>query len=646
MSGCSRKRCTLRITDLRESDSAVYKFRLLTDQPDGKYTGYPGVTLSVTDPDLQVQVSTSSRIANLKCHSSCPLPPHPSFIWYKNGERIQAATSSSYSDQYNTPDSYSCALQGHEDSPSPPVCAINNQCNRVTYTHRRICAHKGSSVDISCTYNSHKNNGAITSKFWFSPQLSGNWQSPSLPADLRVDSQYAGRVQVYETGSGHSALRISDLRESGSAEYRFRFTSGHFEWGSSLPGTTLTVTDAPKTTSVSVSPSGEVRENSSVTLTCSSDANPAANYTWYKNGNPDLKPFSKEAQLVFSSIQPSDSGEYHCEAKNQLGKRTSKHLTIDVKYAPKLPSVSVSPSAEIMENSSLTLTCSSHANPAAVTYTWYKNGNPDLKPVGKEAELAFSSIQPSDSGEYYCEAKNQLGKGPSKHLTIDVKYAPKLPSVSVSPSGEIMEGSSVNLKCSSDANPAANYTWYKGNDRTPQGSGPVFTINDVTSEHSGDYYCEADNRRGRQNATLRFVVVSSSMKSVAAGSISAIFLVIIFLLVILFIRRKRSSKETNQPGESPDNNGELNMASQSEPAEELCYASVRFSKNQEEALYSNFSPAKPNRPMKKKEDEDGDDVEYARVNIKSKRPSSRSRTQMTEEDVSALYSTVVQTPRV
>ena len=38
---------------------------------------------------------------------------------------------------------------------------------------------------------------------------------------------------------------------------------------------------------------------------------------------------------------------------------------------------------------------------------------------------------------------------------------PKLPSVSVSLSGEIVEGSSVTLTCSSDANPAAKYTWYK-----------------------------------------------------------------------------------------------------------------------------------------------------------------------------------------
>ena len=45
---CSEKSCTLRITDLRESDSAEYKFRIITNQPDGRFTGSPGVTLRVT----------------------------------------------------------------------------------------------------------------------------------------------------------------------------------------------------------------------------------------------------------------------------------------------------------------------------------------------------------------------------------------------------------------------------------------------------------------------------------------------------------------------------------------------------------------------------------------------------------------------
>uniref|UniRef100_A0A671TFW1 Ig-like domain-containing protein n=2 Tax=Sparus aurata TaxID=8175 RepID=A0A671TFW1_SPAAU len=238
---CSEKSCTLRITDLRESDSAEYKFRFITNQPGGRYTGSPGVTLRVTDPDLQVKVTTSlfSSWRELKCHSSCRLPAHSSYIWYKNGQKVQSQTSSTYSNYFNYADSFSCAVEGHEDFPSPPVCVDGQTCNRVIYTDRSICAFKGSSVDISCLFNSPE---SITSKFWFSPHQSYQWQSPSQPEDLSEDSQFAGRVQVLESETGRSTLRITDLTGSDSAQYHFRFTTGSFEWNSSLPGTTLTVT--------------------------------------------------------------------------------------------------------------------------------------------------------------------------------------------------------------------------------------------------------------------------------------------------------------------------------------------------------------------------------------------------------------------
>ena len=66
--------------------------------------------------------------------------------------------------------------------------------------------------------------------------------------------------------------------------------------------------------------------------------------------------------------------------------------------------------------------------------------------------------------------------------------APKTPSVTVSPSGEIEEGSSVTLSCSSDANPAANYTWFKEHEDSVRESGKHYTITNITSEHGGNYY--------------------------------------------------------------------------------------------------------------------------------------------------------------
>ncbi len=65
-----------------------------------------------------------------------------------------------------------------------------------------------------------------------------------------------------------------------------------------------------------------------MTLTCSSDANPTAKYTWYKRNQ---KVLNKEQQLVFKSVQPSDSGGYYCTAENDLGKKTSKSVHVDLK---------------------------------------------------------------------------------------------------------------------------------------------------------------------------------------------------------------------------------------------------------------------------------------------------------------------------
>uniref|UniRef100_A0A7N5ZWQ8 Ig-like domain-containing protein n=1 Tax=Anabas testudineus TaxID=64144 RepID=A0A7N5ZWQ8_ANATE len=221
----NKNSCTLRITDLRQSDSGVYYFRFITNQPGGIYTGEPGVTLTVK----VLQVYNYQSRSELQCICSCGLPDHPSYIWYKNGEKIQGGTSlSSYTENISPADSYSCALRGHEDFPSPSVCVTYQTCNVVIYSDRSICVSKGSSVNISCIYNSYYE---VTSKFWFRPERGPQWKNPSQSEDLLTDSQYTGRVQVLETERGRSTLRITDLRETDSAQYQFTFRTSDFEWG-------------------------------------------------------------------------------------------------------------------------------------------------------------------------------------------------------------------------------------------------------------------------------------------------------------------------------------------------------------------------------------------------------------------------------
>ncbi|XP_024658495.2 sialoadhesin [Maylandia zebra] len=714
--------CTLRISDLRESDSAEYKFRFITNDPRGKYTGSPGVILTVTD--LQVQVSRSAvrgdfKSADLKCESSCPLPDNLSYIWYKNERIITGQTSNLLLNYLDPTNRISCAVRGYENFHSPSV--VVKDVWDVTYTSTQVCAFKGATAEIRCTfrYPSTINgiNTEVVQKFWFIRDENNE------PVDLKTESEYKNRVQ-YQCKNNDCTLRITDLRESDSAEYKFRFiTNDPRGKYSGVPGVTLTVTGpqlqvhvrrstvnsysnwkeltchnncqlpdqssyiwyrnghklssdeqylhlntfdsadsfhcavkgyeqfpsptvyAPKLPSVSVSPSAEIVEGSSVTLTCSSDANPAASYTWYKEDV--INPLIYQNQHFFFSILPSDSGKYYCTADNDLGQKRSESRTIDVKYAPKLPSVSVSPSAEIVEGSSVTLTCSSDANPAA-SYTWYKDNK--VLSTGQKDVYHFISIKLENSGNYSCKSENQYGQKNSTSLSIDVQYAPKLPSVSVSPSAEIVEGSSVTLTCSSDANPAAKYTWYKEDEDSPKASGHNFTISNIRPEHSGSYYCVAHNSRGRHNVTLQLTVredFPKAAKLAVTGITLVVFLVIICLLVFFLLAKKKPSALFPVPGNRRDNNNKVSCTSpsqhtgktesppsHSEEDEELNYASVRFSTNQTDPIYYNIRSAGSRRQKVKEEDEH---VEYAAVNFS---PALRTVHQDSEEDPSELYSTV------
>eukprot|EP00063_Salmo_salar_P064092 XP_014038927.1 PREDICTED: uncharacterized protein LOC106592141 [Salmo salar] len=195
--GDKKKDSILKITDLRESDSAEYKIRLITDQAGGKYIGSPGVTLSVTG--LQVKVTGKT----LTCSTTCTLTDNPTYIWYKNGHKVKEDTSSLYSDYFSDADSYSCAVKGHKDLHSLAVC---RNCWIVTYTHQSICALKGSTVDISCSYT-YPSDHEIKNTFWFT-----KWESDMDPEDLSSVPGYKGHIEYLGDMKSEGTLRLTDLR--------------------------------------------------------------------------------------------------------------------------------------------------------------------------------------------------------------------------------------------------------------------------------------------------------------------------------------------------------------------------------------------------------------------------------------------------
>ncbi|KAK2893108.1 hypothetical protein Q8A67_013096 [Cirrhinus molitorella] len=264
----------------------------------------------------------------------------------------------------------------------------------------------------------------------------------------------------------------------------------------------LRVQYAPKNTSVWINPAGLVLEGVSVTLSCSSDANPAVNYTWYRDTERLLNPVQTGPNLTINNTDPTHSGRYYCTAENKHGTQNTSVL-LDVQNAPKNISVWINPAGFVLEGNSVTLSCSSDANPPLLNYTWYRDTEGLLNPVQTGPNLTINNTNSTHSGRYYCTAENKHGTQ-NRSVLLDVQYAPKNTSVRLNPAGLVLEGRSVTLSCSSDANPAVNYTWYRDTEGllNPVQTGANLTINNINSTHSGRYYCTAENKHGTQNTSV------------------------------------------------------------------------------------------------------------------------------------------------
>ncbi|XP_053506545.1 myelin-associated glycoprotein isoform X2 [Ictalurus furcatus] len=239
----------------------------------------------------------------------------------------------------------------------------------------------------------------------------------------------------------------------------------------------------------------------------------------------------KNCTTVFYNIRKNYSGDYYFRIQtsgslkytypsSSVSVRSSSE-SVRVGASPITPSITlykedqgeVEDQNEVVEGTSVSLICSAPAPPCLLkppTFTW--NFLPEERRQEQNHNTRFSSSQLNFTAthlhhglNFTCTATYQLqnrNKSAQSSLILHVLYGPRNTSVSASPSASVLLGSSVSLRCSSDANPAVlNYTWYRGNGEQI-GTGNHLTINTTDSTLSGLYYCRAQNQHGDHNSSV------------------------------------------------------------------------------------------------------------------------------------------------
>ncbi|XP_041650192.1 carcinoembryonic antigen-related cell adhesion molecule 16-like [Cheilinus undulatus] len=134
------------------------------------------------------------------------------------------------------------------------------------------------------------------------------------------------RVQLTDEGA---TLTITNVTHYDEATYTCH-VSNPFSSGTSN-GVKLSVSYGPENTTLKLSPSNDHYDvGSTITMSCSADSRPEAQFEWYQNGSklPDTG-----SELTLINIQIGDSGEYSCQAFNTktLMSETSLPVSVSVR---------------------------------------------------------------------------------------------------------------------------------------------------------------------------------------------------------------------------------------------------------------------------------------------------------------------------
>lgn len=277
-------------------------------------------------------------------------------------------------------------------------------------------ALSGSCVQIPCSYALNRPGENIdVSKPVFGVWMKSNHHFGQHPENVIFNSSLSNNVYpMIITGDLRNrdcTTLFYNLTANYSNLFYFRIENKPLFLGSAACNPlTLTVKDSPWSPTIEVS--GDQTESQVVTITCSAVTpcphNPPQ-LTWdvhqdttdITETNPDGTVLTK-TKLNITLTDSHDGQMIKCSAVYPVsgGVRIAEtNITLNVRYGPKDTSVQVSPSGSLSAGQSVTLSCSSRANPPVQNFTWFRHSSQGPVSVSEGDTYNFNL---TEEGNFYC----------------------------------------------------------------------------------------------------------------------------------------------------------------------------------------------------------------------------------------------------
>ncbi|XP_053481040.1 carcinoembryonic antigen-related cell adhesion molecule 5-like isoform X3 [Ictalurus furcatus] len=370
-------------------------------------------------------------------------------------------------------------------------------------------------------------------------------------------------------------VQLTDNNSSLTITSGIRYDTGPYQCEASSiygkarsPPLKLTIYYGPENVAVEADPVRPFYSSgSNLILTCSAESNPAAEFQWAVNG-AKLGEMGQEIRL--SNIQSSQSGNYTCIAYNKQSLNYSMSEPISITVLEKISGAALTgPTDDLIEDvSSATLSCK--ANGTIYSAEWMKDNqklsaSDNITFSNDNRSVMISPVSRRDSGEYQCTLSNPFSSDTATYR-MTVNFGPD--NVIIDGPFAVEEGNKLTLSCRTESTPNASYKWMF-NGTLPEVNTAVFTVEQVTSVHTGNYTCIASNPVTRCNASASHVLevkekvsMGGGRDSLSAGAIagigSGVLLGVAGIagLIICFIKRKMRIERTSRGNKQ---NRDLNL---------------------------------------------------------------------------------------